>query len=101
MRVGVAVWGMGVGDGVSINVGSGEGIGLVGVSDITAVALSAWTMIPWAATVIAITVGRCSVGYGVGRGEPAIMSQLANVEINMTRMRKSKNLNLDMFIKFV
>jgi hypothetical protein len=57
--------------------------------------------IPWAATVIAITVGICSVGYGVGRGEPATMSQLASAEINMTRIRNSNNLIPDMFSKFV
>jgi hypothetical protein len=96
LRVGEAVCGLGVGDGVSVSVGSGEGVGLPGVSVVAAPALSAWTTIPWAATVIAITVGRCSVGYGVGRGEPAIMLQLASVKINMTRMRKLKNLILDM-----
>jgi hypothetical protein len=95
-RVGVAIRGLGVGDGVSVSVGSGEGGGLSGVVDAAAPALSALTTIPWAVTVIAITVGRYSVGYGVGRGEFAIMLQLASAEINMTRMGKRKYLLLDM-----
>jgi hypothetical protein len=99
-RVGVAIRGLGVGDGVPVSVGSGEGDGLTVVAGVSAPVLSAWTTIPWAVTVMAITVGRCSVGYGVGRGEPVIMLQLANAEINMTRMGKGKYLHLDMLSGF-
>ena len=99
MKVGVAVCGLGVGDGVSVSVGSGDGDGLPGLSVVAAPASSARITIPWAVTVIAITVGRCSVGYGVGRGEPGIMLQLASAEINMTRMGKCKYLLIDMLRK--
>ena len=96
-RVGVAIRGLGVGDGVPVSVGSGDD--LSAVADAAAPALSSRTMIPWAVTVMAITVGRYSVGYGVGRGESGIMPQLASAEINMTRMGKRKYLLLDIFSK--
>ena len=95
-RVGVAIRGLGVGDGVPVSVGSGEGDGFTAFAGVSAPVSSAWTTIPWAVTVMAITVGMCSVGYGVGREESAVMLQLASAENNMTRMGKGKYLLLDM-----
>ena len=86
MKVGMNIGGETVCVGVSVGIGSVVGVVSTEVPLTSTVASSGCGSIPCASTVIAITVGRYSVGYGVGIASESNALQLARTMIvNKTR----------------
>jgi hypothetical protein len=79
--------------GVSVGIGSGVGVRSTEVPLTSTVAFSGCGSIPSASTVIAITVGRYSVGYGVGIASDSNALQLARtMVVNNTRKGRKGNI---------